>query len=638
MSFDTFYHWIAEQPEWAGVGVFVIALLESLAIVGMLVPGVAMMFAAGALIGMGALSFWPICLWAMAGAIAGDGLSFWLGWRYQVRLYRFWPFRSHPELIAHGIAFFKKYGGLSVLFGRFVGPVRAVIPLVAGMMEMKASRFFLYNIFSAVLWAPAYLFPGVVFGASLELAAKVTGRLALVIIILLTVLWFGVWLSRRLYSFFQPRANRLLSALFELHRQYPLLAQWTGPLLDPQQRDYLTLLVLSGLLSAGTVMLIAVLPSQPLVSLHFLHNPVSDTVLLAIERLASWPLLMVVFVFCGIWLCQGKRFQALGHWLISLAFCALAELLGRFLLPPGHLDSAILRSGIGYGFLALILGGQIQPYKRWIIYALASVFWILVIFSRLYLSSLSLAGLLITCLVTLFWLSIAGIGYRRHGLSGVTLPGFKAVTLLAVFAVTGWVSFQQVEVLERESPIQITMPESEWWRKGWIWLPGYRDELFGQFSQPLILQWASPLAVVQSRLQAGGWRPARRLGVESAMYWLAPRVSVSDIPILPHFNQGKAEKLVMLKTLPDGKTVILRLWESGYQINHGESKPLWVGTVAKLEIVSVADMVRFSEEVEHSENRVLKVLLEDLQRQEGWCMVKRATDYRKVWLIRSCKG
>ena len=617
---------------------FVIALLESLAIVGMLVPGVAMMFAAGALIGMGALSFWPICLWAMAGAIAGDGLSFWLGWRYQARLYRFWPFRSHPELIAHGIAFFNKYGGLSVLFGRFVGPVRAVIPLVAGMMEMKASRFFLYNIFSAVLWAPAYLLPGVVFGASLELAAKVTGRLALVIIILLTLLWFGVWLSRRLYLFFQPRAHRWLSALFDLHRQYPLLAQWTGPLLDPQQRDYLTLLVLSGLLSAATVMLIAVLPSQPLVSLHFLHNPVSDVVFLAIERLASWPLLMVVFVFCGFWLCKGKRFQAFSHWLISLVFCALAELLGRFLLSPGHLDGAILRSGVGYGFLALILGGQIQPYRRWIIYALASMFWVLVIFSRLYLSALSLAGLLVTCLVTVFWLSMAGVGYRRHGLSGRTLPRFGVVTLLAVVAVTGWVSLQQIDELERESPIQITMAESEWWQKGWIWLPGYRYELFGQFSQPLILQWASPMAVVQARLQAEGWHPARRLGIESAMYWLAPRVGVSDIPVLPHFNQGKPEKLVMLKTLPDGESVILRLWESGYEINHGESKPLWVGTVAELEMVSVADLVRFSEEMEHSENWALMVLLEDLRRQGGWCMVKRETDYREVWLIRSCKG
>ncbi|HHJ39851.1 MAG: hypothetical protein AXA67_06300 [Methylothermaceae bacteria B42] len=619
------------------MGVFVIALLESLAIVGMLVPGVAMMFAAGALIGTGALSFWPICLWAMAGAIVGDGLSYWLGCRYQARLCQFWPFRSHPEIIAHGIAFFNKYGGLSVLFGRFVGPIRAVIPLVAGMMGMKASRFVLFNILSAMLWAPVYLFPGVVFGASLELAAKVTGRLALILILLVTVLWFGAWLSRRLYLFFQPRANWLLSAIFDLHRRYPLLAQWTGTLLDPEQRDFLALLVLAGLLSVASILLLAVLPSQPMVSLNFLHNPLSDAIFLTIERLASWPVLGVVFFVCGTWLFRGGRYQALIHWLISLLFCGMVEILSRFLLPPGYLDSAILRSGAGYGFLALILAGQIYPARRWIVYSLASLFWVLVIFSQLYLSTISLPGLLITGMITVFWLGIAGVGYRRHSLSGVVLPGFRMVTFFTFLAVTGWVSFQQIEVLDRETPARVTMSEKEWWQKGWVWLPGYRYELFGQFSQPLILQWASPLTEIQSRLQALGWRPARRLGVESALYWLAPKASVSEIPILPHFNQGEAEKLVLLKKLPDRKTIILRLWDSGYQLNNGKSRPLWIGTVARLQVVSMADLIRFSEEIDRSDHEALTILLRDLRRQADWCMVKRETETREVWLIRLCE-
>jgi membrane protein DedA with SNARE-associated domain len=159
-----FHGWIVQHAQFAGPAVFFIALAESLAVVGMIVPGVAMMFGAGALVGSGALPFGPICAYAVAGAIAGDGLSFWVGRHYRDRLASLWPFTRYPGMIEHGVAFFRRYGGLSVLFGRFVGPVRAVIPLVAGMLAMPFERFLLVNVISALLWGPAYLLPGMVFG------------------------------------------------------------------------------------------------------------------------------------------------------------------------------------------------------------------------------------------------------------------------------------------------------------------------------------------------------------------------------------------------------------------------------------------------------------------------------------------
>lgn len=163
--------WVAQNPNWAGAAVFLVSFSESMAIVGLLIPGVAMMFVAGALIAADALDFWPIFAWAVTGAVAGDGLSFWLGHHFKDRMRQVWPFNRHPEMLAQGEAFFQRYGGKSVAFGRFFGPVRAVIPLVAGMMAMPRSRFFTANILSALLWAPAYLLPGIVVGASLQLAA-----------------------------------------------------------------------------------------------------------------------------------------------------------------------------------------------------------------------------------------------------------------------------------------------------------------------------------------------------------------------------------------------------------------------------------------------------------------------------------
>ena len=96
---DSLISWVNAHPHWAGVVVFLVAFSESLALVGMVVPGVVMMFAAGALIGAGAVEFAGIYWWAVAGAVLGDGLSFWIGRRYQLQLGGMWPFASHPQML-----------------------------------------------------------------------------------------------------------------------------------------------------------------------------------------------------------------------------------------------------------------------------------------------------------------------------------------------------------------------------------------------------------------------------------------------------------------------------------------------------------------------------------------------------------
>ena len=172
--------WVNAHPGWSGMVVFLIAFAESLAIVGVVVPGVAILFAVGALIGADALNFWHMVGWAVAGAVLGDGLSYWIGKHYQAQLTSIWPFSKHPASLEKGTAFFQRYGGKSVAMGRFFGPIRAVIPLVAGMMNMPAGRFLVANVLSALAWAPAYLLPGMAFGASMELASEVAVSLSLI--------------------------------------------------------------------------------------------------------------------------------------------------------------------------------------------------------------------------------------------------------------------------------------------------------------------------------------------------------------------------------------------------------------------------------------------------------------------------
>ncbi|TVU73815.1 bifunctional DedA family/phosphatase PAP2 family protein [Cobetia crustatorum] len=141
-----------------------VSLLESLAIIGLLVPGVVILTAGASLAGHLELSLPLLLISGALGAIIGDGVSFWLGVRYRDQLPGRWPFSRHPEWLDHGQQFFHRHGSWSIAFGRFVGPVRPIIPLVAGMLNMPAAKFFLVNGLSALAWSPAYLLPGYLLG------------------------------------------------------------------------------------------------------------------------------------------------------------------------------------------------------------------------------------------------------------------------------------------------------------------------------------------------------------------------------------------------------------------------------------------------------------------------------------------
>jgi undecaprenyl-diphosphatase len=106
-------------------------------------------------------------LWAGLGAIAGDTASFGLGRLLQGRLTTAWPLSRYPKMISTGERFFYRHGGKSVIIGRFVGPIRPVIPLVAGALMMSWRRFLAFNIGSAIAWAPVYIFPGFLVGSAM---------------------------------------------------------------------------------------------------------------------------------------------------------------------------------------------------------------------------------------------------------------------------------------------------------------------------------------------------------------------------------------------------------------------------------------------------------------------------------------
>lgn len=137
---------------WAGPVVFILAFLESVALVSLFVPAWAALIGIGALMKAGELSFWPVWLLGSIGAALGDWLSYAIGYQFRNGLGRLWPLSRRPELIEGGRAAIRRWGALAILIGRFFGPLRASVTLVAGALEMPLMAFQIANFVSAFIW------------------------------------------------------------------------------------------------------------------------------------------------------------------------------------------------------------------------------------------------------------------------------------------------------------------------------------------------------------------------------------------------------------------------------------------------------------------------------------------------------
>ena len=151
---------VREHQAWAAPIVFALAFAESLAFISLLVPAWGALVLIGGLVQAGGLSFWPIWVAGSVGAALGDWLSYWIGLKLERRVQHIWPLSKYPQMIPMGEEFIKNWGALGIFIGRFSGPLRASVPLVAGIFEMPFWRFQIANFVSAFVWAATLLLLG----------------------------------------------------------------------------------------------------------------------------------------------------------------------------------------------------------------------------------------------------------------------------------------------------------------------------------------------------------------------------------------------------------------------------------------------------------------------------------------------
>jgi membrane protein DedA with SNARE-associated domain len=163
-----------------------LALLETGAFIGLLVPGETAVVVGGVVAARGDLALPLLVALVWAGAFAGDMLSFLIGRRLGRGF-----LDAHGERLRISRAqrerterFFERHGGKAILLGRFVGVLRALTPFVAGTSGIALRRVLPYSAAGTLVWATTFTLVGYAFADSFETAGEMVTRIVMVAAVL----------------------------------------------------------------------------------------------------------------------------------------------------------------------------------------------------------------------------------------------------------------------------------------------------------------------------------------------------------------------------------------------------------------------------------------------------------------------
>ncbi|MCS3839033.1 undecaprenyl-diphosphatase [Pseudomonas sp. JAI111] len=604
---------LTAHPHAAYLAVFLLALSESIPIIGVVVPGTAVILALSALVPSGVLLLWPLLVAATLGAIAGDGLSFWFGHRYHREILGFWPLNRHPELIQSSEAFFERHGAKSVFFARFVPGVRAFIPLLAGMLGMAVSRFYVVNVASALAWASSHVLSGVLVGATFSFLGSAAKPLAILLIVLLAVGWMLLhivrWMLRRGVPYFIDSLARL-RCWVGTHDTW--LSRRLTQLLDPSRPEVRTL-ALSAVLLAGAAwfffgILEDVVTGDPLLladsaiyhALRDLRTAPGDAVMIAITELGDTKVVMAVTIVVLLWLMWKRVWRTAAYWLVAIAGASVLNTVikvtlhrarpGEFLysgwsafsFPSGHSTVNVVL----YGFLAFLIARDIRPAWRFAVALCAATLIFLIAFSRLYLGAHWLSDVLGGLAFGSAWLALLGLSYLRRQAGRIEPKGLLAAGCSALILAGGLNIYRSHATDSDRYAVNVRIPSmatTDWWASGWEQLPARRIDLTGETNEPLTFQWAGDLSELQDVLQRNGWRDSAAWTPMNALNWLSVQTDPAALPVIPLFASGRLPSLTLVRpnsgVALTSSRLVLRVWVVDLELTNGRTSPLWIGSV-----------------------------------------------------------
>lgn len=609
---ETLTAFLSLHPYVAYAAVFLAALSEAVPIAGIIIPGSVIIIGLSALIPIGVIDFWSTAFFAVIGAIIGDGLSYWLGRRYQRTILLLWPFSHYKSLEARSEAFFQMHGAKSVFFGRFVPALRPFVPLFAGILRMEPVKFYAYNVLSALVWAPAHILPGMLLGASLAMAGAVVGRLATIFLLLLVMLSSAVWLSRYvLNNGMHWLENAEDRARIWSQRSSTWPQRLAGNILKVVNRKHRATMLAVTIFAASLWLFLGVLEDvvsgDPLVKvdrgvLELVQNfrtPLADSFFIAVTEIGDSFVVIAVAGALLIWLLGRRAWRTAIYWLIAVSLSSFINTLikatvyrsrpteGLYVgwsdlsFPSGH---ATVNTTM-YMFLAFLVARELAPSRRFLVVAVSASLIVLIAFSRVYLGAHWFSDAIAGVAFGAAWCMLVILAYMQHRpepLRPVGLLVTAAIALLIFGAVH--IGVNHAANTEHYAVRQIsrtTLAAADWQRDGWNQLPVFRTDIVGESEEPLSIQWAGNIKAIKEQLMRSGWQEAKPWSSAGILTTLVPEPRVIDIPVVPKLEDGRFPALALTMVAPNNNRYVLRLWSTSVAIDRLNSKilPLFVGSV-----------------------------------------------------------
>jgi membrane-associated protein len=184
-AFHRLYHF-DELIRWGGHLILIaIVFAETGVMAGFFLPGDSLLVTAGLFAAAGDLNLYLLLGELMLAAILGDSLSYAVGRRLGPRLFsREDSLLFHRNHLLRTRAFYEKYGSKTIVIARFIPIVRTFAPVVAGVGQMRYSKFVTYNIAGGVAWVFLMVMTGFTLGRSIPNIGQHVHKIILVVIFL----------------------------------------------------------------------------------------------------------------------------------------------------------------------------------------------------------------------------------------------------------------------------------------------------------------------------------------------------------------------------------------------------------------------------------------------------------------------
>jgi len=460
---------------WGYWVVGILAFGEALVLTSAFAPGTVVVVFGGALVAQGLYDFGDMIWFVAIGTILGAEVSFRIGSR-GTNMFQEGRRVFSPAHLERGKRFFVKYGAPGIILGHFFGPLRPIIPVVAGLSGMSRRRFFLWNVVGGLAYAVILLSVGYFFGTAIDLFSPTmtrAGLFSIAVLLALAILWFIAAKLRKTLPFFASVLRSVGQAIEDnpdvraLVGRHPALFRFLSGRLSRDAFTGLPVTILASafgyflLLYAGSTLdfvtqsQIVAVDVRVASLLSAFRDPGLVRFFTMVTAIGYWKVIItLVIAVSAVMLLRRRPYYLPGLWLTlignQLTVPLLKNIFARprpemavyaessFSFPSGHSAASVAF----FGFLTYVLiRERIGPIFVSVLIGATLVF--LIGLSRIYLVEHYLSDVLNGYLVGALW-ALLGIWlaewlYTRRGRSGQTsvLPWQRVASIGVVVIALG---------------------------------------------------------------------------------------------------------------------------------------------------------------------------------------------------------